>query len=81
MISLKKISVPHRLLMIAFIFAFLSVSNASVPRLVNIEGRDFKLASSNEPIVLGGPNIVVKGPPYMPYVTGTTMCNADVVND
>ena len=59
----------------------IGVSHASVPRSVNIENRDFVLASSNETIVLGGPNVVVKGPPYMPYVNGTTMCNADVVND
>ena len=27
-----------------------------------------------------GPNVVVKGPPYMPYVRGDTICD-DVVND
>ena len=73
----KKIS-PAHLLIIALI---IGVSHASTPRLVHIEGKNFVLTSSNEPIVLGGPNVVVKGPPYMPYVSGTTMCNADVVND
>merc|ERR1719329_2075573 len=29
---------------------------------------------------MGGPNVVVKGPPYMPSVSGNTICN-DVVND
>ena len=27
-----------------------------------------------------GPNVVVKGPPYLPYVRGDTICD-DVVND
>ena len=27
-----------------------------------------------------GPNVVVKGPPYLPYVRGETICD-DVVND
>ena len=52
----------------------------SVPRNIQISGQQFILSRSNEPIVMVGPNVVVKGPPYMPYVRGDTICN-DVVND
>ncbi len=38
------------------------------------------LAGTNEPIVMKGPNVVVKGPPYLPSVDGDTFCN-DNVND
>jgi len=38
------------------------------------------LAATNETIVLVGPNIVVKGPPYLPSVDGDKFCN-DIVND
>ena len=37
-------------------------------------------SKTGEPVVLVGPNVVVKGPPYMPYVQGDTICD-DVVND
>ena len=37
-------------------------------------------SKTGEPIVMVGPNVVVKGPPYMPYVRGDTICD-DVVND
>ena len=47
-----------------------AVSAGAVPRAVTIKG---------QPIVMAGPNVVVKGPPYMPAVTGDTICN-DVVN-
>jgi hypothetical protein len=47
----------------------------SASRLVHIDGRTFVLASSNESIVLSGPNVVVKGPPYLPTVAGTAICN------
>eukprot|EP01063_Lacrimia_lanifica_P020472 TRINITY_DN27772_c0_g1_i1.p1 TRINITY_DN27772_c0_g1~~TRINITY_DN27772_c0_g1_i1.p1 ORF type:complete len:443 (+),score=152.80 TRINITY_DN27772_c0_g1_i1:57-1385(+) len=49
------------------------------PRLVRIDGRRFVEAKSGAAIVLGGPNVVVKGPPYLPAVAGDTICN-DVVN-
>ena len=51
-----------------------------VPRNVRVEGRHFVLASTGEEIVLSGPNVVVKGPPYLPSVSGNTHCS-DVVND
>ena len=43
------------------------------------EGQRFVLGATNATIVLAGPNVVVKGPPYLPTVAGTTVCN-DVVN-
>jgi hypothetical protein len=40
------------------------------------------VAATNEtkaqPIVLAGPNIVVKGPPYLPSIGGSTFCNDEV---
>jgi len=62
---------------IVLLFAF---SSALVDRNVRIEGQQFVEAKTSEPVVLVGPNVVVKGPPYMPYVQGDTICN-DVVND
>lgn len=57
----------------------LSLVAATAPRNVRIQGREFVLSSTGEPIILAGPNVVVKGPPYMPSVEGTTFCN-DTVN-
>jgi len=53
---------------------------APSPRFVHIDGQRFVLAATGEPIVLVGPNVVVKGPPYLPDVSGDSFCN-DVVND
>lgn len=50
------------------------------PRRVRIDGQRFVLAATNETIVMSGPNVVVKGPPYLPGVTGSTHCE-DYVND
>eukprot|EP00466_Bigelowiella_natans_P016780 jgi/Bigna1/89145/estExt_fgenesh1_pg.C_440091 len=52
-----------------------SITAATVPRFVRIYGQQFHLAATNATIVMGGPNIVVKGPPYMPSVQGSTICN------
>jgi len=46
----------------------------SAPRLVRVQGQRFVKSATNETIVMGGPNVVVKGPPYMPYVSGNTYC-------
>ncbi len=53
---------------------------APATRNVRISGRQFVLSATNETLVMAGPNVVVKGPPYMPAVTGNTVCN-DTVND
>ena len=43
-----------------------SASLASpVQRRVRVSGRQFVLAATGEPIVMSGPNVVVKGPPYL----------------
>eukprot|EP00041_Stephanoeca_diplocostata_P002352 m.25984 g.25984 ORF g.25984 m.25984 type:complete len:462 (+) comp13231_c0_seq3:83-1468(+) len=56
------------------------VAGEAVARAVRVSGRDFVLTSTNARITMSGPNVVVKGPPYIPSVSGTTYCN-DVVND
>ena len=50
------------------------------PRLVRIDGQRFVVTKTNATIVLGGANVVVKGPPYLPAVSGSSYCD-DVVND
>jgi len=61
--------------MIALIFFLLHVSLArpALPRNVRIDGQSFVL-QTGEPVVLRGPNVVVKGPPYLPHVSGDTIC-------
>ncbi len=44
-------------------------------RFVHISGRIFVDAATSEQIVLGGPNVIVKGPPYLPLVEGDTHCH------
>ena len=51
-----------------------------VPRSVVVKDKAFVVAETNEEIILNGPNIVVKGPPYLPDVSGETYCD-DIVND
>jgi hypothetical protein len=59
---------------------FADAAAVPVPRRVRISGRVFVLAATGEGIVLQGPNVVVKGPPYLPSTNGTSVCN-DVVDD
>jgi hypothetical protein len=47
---------------------------AAVPRRVRIDGQRFVLSATNETLVMVGPNVVVKGPPYLPAVTGDKIC-------
>ena len=51
-------------------------ASRSVPRLVRIEGRAW-VTEGGAPIVLAGPNVVVKGPPYLPTVVSGpgTVCS------
>jgi len=67
-----------RAIIILCLFAFVC-GQASLPRNVRIDGQQFVLAVTNTPIVLGGPNVVVKGPPYMPSVSGDKICS-DIVD-
>ncbi|CAK0812276.1 unnamed protein product, partial [Prorocentrum cordatum] len=48
---------------------------AALPRSVRIDGQRFVSSQTGVPIVLGGPNVVVKGPPYLPSVSGDKICN------
>ena len=52
----------------------LSVASPPQPRWVRVRDRQFVNASTNATIVLAGPNVVVKGPPYLPRVSGDTVC-------
>lgn len=56
-----------------------TLTTPPVPRNVRISGQRFVLASSNTPLVMRGPNVVVKGPPYLPTVAGESYCR-DVVD-
>eukprot|EP00039_Didymoeca_costata_P033021 m.40313 g.40313 ORF g.40313 m.40313 type:complete len:453 (+) comp9652_c0_seq1:178-1536(+) len=68
----------------SFLFSlFLSLSSpilSSMPRNARISGKQFIETSTNATIVLRGPNIVVKGPPYLPSVDGEDACPQDVVD-
>lgn len=50
------------------------IVQASKPRNVVIKDKNFILADTGESILLNGPNVVVKGPPYLPFVSGDTYC-------
>ena len=63
-----------------FLLLLLSVATAQLPRAVRVRGRHFVLSATGLPIVLAGPNVVVKGPPYLPSTNGTVACN-DIVDD
>lgn len=51
-----------------------SNKNALVPRNVRIDGKHFVNAKTGRKVVLSGPNVVMKGPPYLPSVSGTSYC-------
>eukprot|EP00662_Eupelagonemidae_sp_cell21_P056675 gene56675-biopygen110057 len=53
-----------------------SIPLPPAPRRVIVDGTEFKSCLNGvcQPIVLVGPNVVVKGPPYLPSVSGETHC-------
>ena len=53
---------------------------AQLPRFTRVEGLNFVDGLTDNPVVLSGPNVVVKGPPYLPSVSGSTFCS-DTVDD
>jgi len=55
-------------------------TTAAAPRLVRVSGRQFVLAATGAPITLVGPNVVVKGPPYLPTVVADAPVCDDVVD-
>jgi hypothetical protein len=68
-----------KLTLIIFLKIFLTIKSL-LPRNVKIKGRNFINATTGKQIILNGPNIVVKGPPYLPMVTGNLMCN-DIIDE
>ena len=54
-------------------------AGASAPRFVRIKGQEFVSTATGAPVVLSGPNVVVKASPYLPAVSGTTHCH-DMIN-
>jgi hypothetical protein len=54
---------------------------SSAPRRVRISGRALTDAATGATIVLSGPNVVVKGPPYLPSTDGAAAVCSDVVTD
>jgi len=48
---------------------------ASAPRAVRVVGKHWVNATTGEPLLLKGPNVVVKGSPWLPRVEGRTVCN------
>mmetsp|Transcript_57769 Transcript_57769/g.159392 ORF Transcript_57769/g.159392 Transcript_57769/m.159392 type:complete len:443 (+) Transcript_57769:147-1475(+) len=54
----------------------------NIPNISATAGQNFVDSATNEVTVMAGPNIVVKGYPYLPEVSGTTYCDDDVtMND
>eukprot|EP00658_Telonema_sp_P-2_P031792 TRINITY_DN23716_c0_g1_i1.p1 TRINITY_DN23716_c0_g1~~TRINITY_DN23716_c0_g1_i1.p1 ORF type:complete len:464 (-),score=104.16 TRINITY_DN23716_c0_g1_i1:187-1578(-) len=53
------------------------ITASPAPRLVRVSNQQFVLSATNQPIVMTGPNVVVKAPPYMPSVSGDTYCPED----
>eukprot|EP00037_Helgoeca_nana_P013759 m.127186 g.127186 ORF g.127186 m.127186 type:complete len:467 (-) comp22213_c0_seq1:158-1558(-) len=71
-LSMAAVSAPDNMVGVA-------TARDAVPRRVVVRDREFVVADTGAPIVMRGPNVVVKGPPYLPAVEGTTICN-DVVD-
>jgi len=46
----------------------------SIPRLVTIKDQNFVITATGQTVLLKGPNVVVKGPPWIPTVAGDSMC-------
>ena len=59
---------------VSLALVLLATAQAQKPRNVRISGRNFVLSQTGAPIILAGPNVVVKGPPYLPAVQGQTIC-------
>ena len=68
------------LLFLVFIINQRGSCGTALPRDVYIRSQSFISRQTNEPVVLKGPNVVVKGPPYLPDVSGNSVCS-DIVDD
>lgn len=77
---LSRLSLPAAVVLLACVTclsdsAIAAQLAAVAPRSVRIDGTAFISTANNATIVLAGPNVVVKGPPYMPSVSGNSICN------
>jgi hypothetical protein len=52
------------------VLALAAGASALAARNVKVDGQKFVVAATGEEIVLSGPNVVVKGPPWLPSVAG-----------
>jgi len=52
----------------ALVALALAGAAASTPRAVRVQGTRWINVSSGEQVMLKGPNVVVKGPPWLPRV-------------
>jgi len=52
----------------------LALAEPAVPRHVRVDGVRFVESATSSPIVLSGPNVVVKGWPWFPEVKGSSVC-------
>jgi hypothetical protein len=50
------------------VLALAAGASALAARNVKVDGQRFVVAATGEEIVLSGPNVVVKGPPWLPSV-------------
>ena len=57
-----------------------SLAAAAKSRIARVDGASFVWSATGEPVVFSGPNVVVKGPPWLPTVAGDTIC-ADNLGD
>jgi len=69
-----------RLAFLACLSLSLLRGSALAPRAARVSGDRFIAAATGEPVVFSGPNVVVKGPPWLPAVAGAAACR-DVVDD
>ena len=62
------------------LFLMSSAAADPVARNVRVKDKEFVTADGSS-IMLSGPNVVVKGPPYLPSVEGDTQCSDNVDAD
>ena len=61
------------LLVICYLFHTFTAA-VLAPRNVVVSGQTFVVAATGKQIMLTGPNVVMKGPPYLPSVSGNVFC-------
>lgn len=68
---------PMRVFTAATLLASILTTDALVPRNVRVKDKTFVTQNTDTEavIMLEGPNVVVKGPPYLPGVDGDAQCS------